>query len=497
MTILLAVLALLLLPSVASAADAQESIFEEDQHLLQRGPDTRNQALNDIAALGADTLRLVVQWRWIAPAPESRRRPKGFRAANPAAYQADNWDALDDVVRGAQARGLGLLLSPSGPIPDWASRCRSTRNRRTCRPHAQSFGAFVTALGRRYSGTYADENQGGAVLPRVERWSFWNEPNQPGWLTPQYESKGGRRIAIAAHLYRRLVISGAAGLRRTGHSRDQALLGETAPIGRTSGTLARRPIPPSDFWRELFCLDSRGRRYSGAASSARGCRRFRRLAVNGIAHHPYTRGGSQPPRARSGPNEITVSSSARLKRVLRQGERAGRIRRNLPIYYTEFGYQSNPPDRLFGVPLDQQATYINESDYLAFRDSRVKGVSQYKLFDETSLASFQSGLRFVDGGVKPAYDAYRLPVWVVARSNAMRVYGQVRPAADGSRELVDVQHAADGGGFQTVQTVEVTSPKGHFLVDVPKADGGRWRLRWSPSAGGPALTSRDAVAARG
>jgi hypothetical protein len=147
------------------------------------------------------------------------------------------------------------------------------------------------------------------------------------------------------------------------------------------------------------------------------------------------------------------------------------------------------------VTLEQQATYINESDYIAFRDSRVKGVSQYKLFDESSLASFQSGLRFLDGSVKPAYEAYRLPIWVVARRSSMRVYGQVRTAPDGSRESVEIQHAPDGGGFQMVQTVEVTSPKGHFLIDVPKVDGGRWRLRWAPSAGGAALTSREAAAA--
>ena len=83
---------------------------------------------------------------------------------------------------GRAARGLGLILSPSTPIPVWASRCK--HRTATCKPDPKAYRAFVTALGRRYSGSYADENQGGGVLPRVTRWSLLNEPNQPGWLTP-------------------------------------------------------------------------------------------------------------------------------------------------------------------------------------------------------------------------------------------------------------------------------------------------------------------------
>ena len=47
-----------------------------------------------------------------------------------------------------------------------------------------------------------------------------------------------------------------------------------------------------------------------------------------------------------------------------------------------------------GVPLDKQAEYINESDWIAYKDSRVRSVAQYKLVDEPDVASFQTGLRF-------------------------------------------------------------------------------------------------------
>ena len=494
----IAIAAACLLPGAAAASTTMESIFEDDFQILSLGPSEQSRALDDFDRLGADVVRSLVYWNRLARKPRSKKRPRGFRAQDPAAYRARDWDRYDDLVRGAGARGMAVLLSPSSPMPAWASQCKgSAKKRRTCKPRPRDYGRFLQALGTRYSGTYADENQGRGILPRVDRWSFWNEPNQPGWLMPQYSLRNGRRVAFAAHRYRALVRAGAAGLRRSGHGSDLRLLGETAPIGRTSGSLARRPIPPVDFIRELLCLTRSGKRQRGATARASGCTRPGRLAVNAYAHHPYTRGGSQPPRSRVLPGEITISTASRLKRMLTQGARAGRIPAGMPIHYTEFGYQTNPPDRLFGVTLEEQATYLNESDWIAYRDGRVKSVAQYKLVDEPELASFQTGLKFVNGTAKPAWDAYRLPLWVSRAGSAeARVYGQVRPAEDNALELVELQHRPGrNSAFTTVQVIEVTSPKGHFLVSTP-ARAGQWRLRWAPSAGGPVVLSRVAGTAK-
>ena len=496
-----ALLALCLSPAAAPASSTQESVFEDDFHLLQNGSADQVKTLNDLDALGTDVIRSLVLWNQVAPGFKKKRKPANFDGRNPAAYDPNVWDRYDDLVRGATARGMAVLFSPTSPIPAWASECGgSLRNRRNCKPKATEFGKFVEVLGIRYSGAYADENQGGGVLPRVNRWSIWNEPNQPGWLTPQYEVRSGRRVATAAHRYRALVKSAVAGLRRSGHQagadQDQVLLGETAPIGRTSGTLARRPIPPVEFIRELFCLKRNGRRQSGAAARAVGCTRPGRLAVNGFAHHPYTRGGSQPPRASVLPGEITISTASRLKKLLSQGARAGRVRAGLQLHYTEFGFQTNPPDRLFGVSLEQQADYVNESDWIAYRDKRIASVAQYKLIDEPDQSSFQTGLRFLDGTPKPAYDAYRLPIWVSRRGSGLRVYGQVRPADNDAAELVEIQNRPEGASsFSAVQTVDVRSPRGHFTADIP-ATGGEFRLRWVPSNRSPVLFSRVAKVGR-
>jgi hypothetical protein len=236
--------------------------------------------------------------------------------------------------------------------------------------------------------------------------------------------------------------------------------------------LARRPVAPLRFLRTLFCL--RG---------GQGCRRFKRLAVSGFAHHPYPRGGSRSPASPpQSAGEITISTPSRLRRVLDAAARAHRIPRRLPVYYTEFGFQTNPPDRMFGVRVGRQAAYLNQSDWMAYRDRRVRAVAQYKLIDDAPLPSFQSGLRFADGRRKPAYAAYRLPIWVSGR----RVYGQVRPARNGTPQTVRIQvRPPHRSAFATVKTVTVRSRHGQFLVRVPRRTG-VWRLVWG------SLVSREA-----
>ena len=75
-------------------------------------------------------------------------------------------------------------------------------------------------------------------------------------------------------------------------------------------------------------------------------------------------------------------------------------------------------------------------------------VAQYKIVDDENIAAgFQMGLRLFSGGArKPAYDAYKLPIWVSGTGSEVTVYGQLRPADNGSAQQVDVQAAASGNG---------------------------------------------------
>src|SRR6185436_14978747 len=169
----------------ALAAPDQLSLIEDEKLMLESGAATQAQALDEAKALGADVIRANVIWSRYAPSPNSSRRPKGFDGKDPNAYP--NLAIVDSLVAGAQARGMQVLLTPTGPIPAWASRCKgSLAIKRVCKPNPQLFGQFVRALGKRY--------------PTVKLWSIWNEPNLRSWLRPQYEVSGSVAVQKSASL---------------------------------------------------------------------------------------------------------------------------------------------------------------------------------------------------------------------------------------------------------------------------------------------------------
>jgi hypothetical protein len=479
----------------AHASHGQISIIEDDARLVLGSQAGRDRAFADLAVLGADEVRAVVYWNLLAPSPNRRTHPDGFDGANPADYDPLVWDRYDDLVRRTTALGMDVLLSPSSPIPYWASDCAGggAGSVRRCRPNMTQFKRFVQALATRYSGSYADENQGGGLLPRVTHWSIWNEPNQGGWLQPQYVKINGRTVPQSPVIYRDLVRSAIQGLRAAGHFEDDVYLGETAPLGRSTGPLATRSISPGRFLRYVFCLNDHNNQLTGRLRGPLDCAHFKRIAVHGISHHPYTRGGSKPPTTKGNTdNEITISSASRLEAIVRAAGAHHRISRGLPIFYTEFGFQTDPPDSLFGVPLAKQAAWINQSDFIAYRDPSVASVAQYQIRDESKLSGFQTGLRFTNGAPKPSFDAYRLPIWVFRTGGALHVWGQVRPAADDASEEVQIQNAPAGGQFTTVQVAQTAgSEKGYFDVEVPDLPG-TWRLLWTPLDGSPQVVSRVA-----
>jgi hypothetical protein len=479
----------------AIAAPDQLSLIEDETFMLDRGPEVQAQTLDEAKALGADIIRVNVLWNRYAPSANSTKKPKGFNGRKPEAYGA-SFAMLDSLVAGAQARGLQVLLTPTAPIPVWASRCKgSAKTRKVCKPDPKLFGDFVRALGTRY--------------PTVRHWSIWNEPNLGSWLSPQYEVKGGVAVQRSASLYRSLARAAISSLSATGHKTktDQIWLGETAPLGDDpSGCSAQRKLraprscakkikktSPETFLRGVFCLSKSGGSLGGVEGREQSCKGYKRLNVNGYAHHPYTRGGSRPPLSKVNAGEITIGSATRLTRLLDQAGKRKRIAKNLPVHYTEHGWQTNPPgvNDIFAVTETQQAEYINQSDWIAYKNKRVKTVAQYKIVDDVNIAAgFQMGLRLFNGGArKPAYDAYKLPIWVSKKGAGLTVYGQVRPADAGAAGSVEVQNAPTGSSaFKTVATVPVTSANGTFTAEVPDT-GGVWRLVWN------GLTSRQAEVA--
>src|SRR3712207_1367862 len=156
-------------PAAATASSTQAVTFEGSRDLLDDA--TWQSTLDEIDALGARSLRVILYWNDVAPSPKARTRPS-FDASNPDAYPG--LGKYDRLLRAADAKGMRLLLTVSGPVPRWATAAR--RDQLT-RPRAKEFETFMTAMGRRYGDI-------------VDWWAIWNEPNHPDFLRPQYSAKG-------------------------------------------------------------------------------------------------------------------------------------------------------------------------------------------------------------------------------------------------------------------------------------------------------------------
>jgi hypothetical protein len=445
----------LALPSTAAASSRQQSLFQDDTSLIYSGDQKRDQTLDELKALGVDVVRTNLLWRQVAVAPDSRKWPSGDR------YASGGWTRWDGLVAAARARHIAVQITLTGPLPLWASQCHhgAARIRRTCRPYTSEYGRFVAAAAKRYPG--------------VHRWSLWNEPNQSGWLYPANE---------APWRYRRLAYEGIKRLRANGHAHDQILLGETAPLGRRTGSRAKRSLAPVTFIRGMFCINSRGHRLRGRSARRMHCKggKMKRLLATGWAHHPYTRGGGKSPRGRVGGNDITLPKMGRLSRELNRGAHQRRIRGRLPIYLTEYGFQTNPPDRLAGVRPSRAAVWLNMSDWMAYNIGRVKSVAQYELYDELNRGAFQTGLRYHNGRAKPLLAAYRTPIWVVRRHHRTMIWGQVRPGGRETRVQLRYQPRRHG---KWRRWKKVRPNSRGFLRVRTRRNAYRWKLYWTDSTG--------------
>jgi hypothetical protein len=510
--------ALLTLPAAAPAAPYMVSVMQDDNQLVYGNANQRRNALNRMKGLGVEAVRVTLLWKAIAPKSTSRRKPGGFNGAKPGAYPAHEWDPYDALVLDAAARGIEVYFNPTGPGPRWAhGKTRSKAARGAWRPSPAQFQKFVRASGRRYSGSYRDENSGRRTLPRVSWWGVWNEPNQPGWLTPQGEAKRKvGMIAMAPHLYRDLLVAGAKGLISTGHSDDLVLIGELAPIGSAKkANGARSSLRPGLFLREMFCLNNRYRPFKGIAATARGCKKLDRLGVLerfprlGFGHHPYTRKRAPTKRERQR-DMMNIGNVGALPRALDKiAARTGLLPAEMPVFFTEFGYQTLPPDPIRGVSLEQQAQYINEGDFIAWRHPRVFSQAQFQLYDvpprtefprdtPAYWATYQSGLltALPDGRPKPALNAYKFQLVVRRKGGTARIWGQTRFAPNGATYPVLLQTRAPGSSTWVTSgdPIQITHSQGYFKARRPTQRGATWRAVWSEPDFARFEISREAVA---
>jgi hypothetical protein len=443
--LLIALAALVLAAPAAEARKSQFTIFEANRELRSHDAAQRAALFDEIQGFGVDWIRIVMYWRDVAPQAGATNAPR-FDETDPAAY---DWTTYERIVAEARARGLRVLVTPSGPAPDWATLAGNGVDY----PSPTRFRRFMTAAGRQFGS-------------RVSYWSIWNEPNHPQFLGPQYR----RGKPYSPGLYRRLFQAAHQALDATGNRGDHVLMGETAPRGNSN------VVHPLRFLRGSLCLSSSYRK-------RRGCSK---LPADGYAHHPYT--------TRAGPffvshrkDDVTIGSLRRLTKALDRAGRAGAIRRGMPVYLTEFGIQSRP-DPIYGVSQTRQEEYRAIGEKIAWNSGRVRAISQYLMRDDlprrgaNRYGGFESGLRLADGRKTLSYRGFRLPLVARPSGRRVRLWGHVRPR-DG-RERVVVEYRRRGGRWRRL-TTKTTGGRGYFSTSTRYVGGRAYRLRWRGYAGAP------------
>ena len=478
------------------------SIFEAEAEL--RGtPAQTAQNVDVLRRLGADVIRLYMPWNQLAPNPDSRKRPS-FDAANPASYSAATWAIYDTIIRDATARGLGIDLTVGAHVPLWATSANAPPGgpHLQWEPSAPQFGLFMRAVAKRYSGSYTPPGES-KPLPRVKFWAIWNEPNYGVDLAPQAINHS--TVEVAPRLYRALVDAAWSALKATGHGRDTVLIGETAPRGLTTGNNPGNfsGMVPLRFIRALYCVGPDLKPLSGQAASVRGCpttssasKRFAGehpglFHASGFSDHPYPQ-GRIPPNVPTPdePDYADLPQLPKLERTLDTIQRAYGSNIRFPIYSTEFGLQTNPPEKIArAIDSKTAAYYLNWSEYISWRDPRVHSYDQYLLTDPPG-GNFATGLKYANGTPKPQlYDAYRMPLYLpvtrAQKGQALELWGDVRPAHfaqldSGKAQRVQIQfQRGSQGPFKTVHTLTITNPHGYFDIRMSFPASGIVRLTWS------------------
>jgi hypothetical protein len=190
--------------------------------------------------------------------------------------------------------------------------------------------------------------------------------------------------------------------------------------------------------------------------------------LDAYAHHPHPGRPSETPTSGG-------CSGARCKTItlanldLLQGEVRRAWGSRVRIWFTEWGYQTNPPDRVLGVPPELQAQYVGEAARRVYRATKIDMLIQYLYQDEPQPERFQSGLVTADGRRKPALGAFSFPLAQVDRvRRRTRFWGQIRPRS--GRQPYRLQRVEKRKKVW-VTPVRRTRPNGSFEVSVRARKG--------------------------
>ena len=341
-------------------------------------------------------------------------RKKPARATNPN-DKAYDWSGNDAILDALRRHHIAALVTLYG-APKWANGGHAPN----FAPRSKwTFSAFAVAAAKRY--------------PWVRMWEVWNEPNLRTFLRPNspavYVSRLLNPAVAALHSVRR-------GMNVAG--------GVTSPRPTPTG------MAPTLFMRGMRAAHARFDVYS---------------------HHPYPVSRSETPSSAKCRYCTGILTMARLPDLLKEVRRDFGAKR---IWLTEYGYQTNPPDRYLGVSRALQAKYLAQAAYLALKAPRVDLLIHFLVKDERVRGRWQSGLISSTGTQKPSFWSFALPLLQISRSGTRTVlWGQVRSGHGRQRYVLQ---RASGGHWRSVGGSRLTSSRGYFQRTVNAGPRARFRV---------------------
>jgi len=228
-------------------------------------------------------------------------------------------DDLDELVRGAQARGEEVLFTIWG-VPKWANGGKGANY---APKNYADWQTFCKAVASRYSGRFPG-------YPFVKFYSVWNEPNLNQFLAPQFTNGKPSSPAIYAKLYR----AAYAGI-KAGSPTALVAAGETSPRGRDKplgSNTTQDTLSPGNFAQLL--------------SQQKPLIKF-----DAWAHHPYPTDLTAPVTQKVKWPNVSIASLPQFETSLNKWFK----RTSTPIWVDEYGYQTKPANPKGVTPAKQAA----------------------------------------------------------------------------------------------------------------------------------------------
>ena len=221
-------------------------------------------------------------------------------------------------------------------------------------------------------------------LPAIRLWLAWNEPNNPVFIRPQWgRSREKRFVVYSPVVYAKMCNAIVTGIHSTRLSGEKVACGATAPRGNNRARGTRPSVSPLVF---LTALKKAGARFDV------------------YAHHPYYSGPSEtpttPPQA---PTAVTLGNINTCSSCCKSSIPAKHL------WITEYGYQTKPPDPVFGVSYVETGPVHGAG--IRHRPKETRRIDMLVWFllrdDRRVKQGWQSGLMTVKGKKKPAYTTFR------------------------------------------------------------------------------------------